>query len=160
MPESQTAEVVPADRYKPLLPKGRREAALAMLRSGETLAKAGRMVAMRRAELRDAVLDLVDQMDLTARGGDWPAAFAAAHEIRGLAATAGLTATGRIANGLCQYLDAVEMLRAVPDAAVAGLHIDAIVRSARTEDDTARHGNAVAEQLSALVSRKLAEIKG
>jgi hypothetical protein len=46
-----------------------------------------------------------------------------------------------------------------PDASIASLHLDAIVRSARTEHDAARHGDAVAQELSMLVARKLAEVK-
>jgi hypothetical protein len=85
--------------------------------------------------------------------------YAATHEIRGLAATAGLAATGRIANVFCHYLDAVAQLGLAPETAIAKLHLNALVRSARTEDDTARHGDLVAQELSALVARKLAELK-
>lgn len=158
MTEQPGAEIVSAENYKPLLPKDRQKAAIASLRSSATLAKAGRVIAQRTAQLR-AVLDMVAQMDAGARDGDWPAAFAAAHEIRGLAGTAGLSATGRIANGFCHYLDALQRMGAEPDPAVAGLHIGAVVRSARTEDEAARHGDAVAEELAALVRRKLAELR-
>jgi hypothetical protein len=156
---SKKAQFVPAAAYKPLVPRERRQAVVALLKSGETLAKAARVIAAKTAELRGAVLELVDEMERVARAGDWPAAFAAAHEIRGLAGTAGLTATGRIANGFCQYLDAVGMLHAIPELAVVTLHVDAITRSARTEDDTIRHGDAVAQHLAALVSRKIKDIK-
>ena len=98
-------------------------------------------------------------MEVAARAADWTSVYDTTHEIRGLAGTAGLIATGRIANGLCHYLDAIAELGLKPDGAIASLHLDAIVRSARTEDDTARHGDAVAQELSALVARKLAEIK-
>ena len=37
--------------------------------------------------------------------------------------------------------------------------LDAIVRSARTEDDAVRHGAIVADQLQSLVDRKLGEFK-
>src|SRR5262249_22733922 len=150
---------VPAAAYKQMLPPERRKAAAAMLKSTETLAKAARVIALKTAELRGAVLGLVDEMETAARAGNWPTAFAVAHEIRGLAGTAGLTATGRIANGFCQYMDAVALLHVAPDPAVANLHLDAMIRSARTEDDTLRYGDAVAEQLAALVSRKLKDIK-
>ncbi len=159
MSKKQQAQFVPAAAYKQLVPRERRSAAAAMLKSTETLAKAARTIALKASELRSAVLELVDQMERTAQAGDWPAAFAMAHEIRGLAGTAGLTATGRIANGFCRYLDAVAMLHAVPDPAVLNLHMDALIRSARTQDDALRYGDAVAEQLAALVSRKLSDIK-
>lgn len=159
MRKIEAAEIVPAEAYKPLLPRERRQAALAALRSSETLSKAGRVIALKTTELRGAVLDFVTAMENAARAGDWEAAFGAAHEIRGLAATAGLSATGRIANGFCQYMDAVTRLSAQPDAAVMNLHTDAIVRSARTEDDAVRHGDAVAKQLSALAHANLAKLR-
>lgn len=160
MPNTKSpAEFVSSEKYKTLLPKAGRKQAMSALRSSEMLAKASRVIAMKTAELQAAVLDQVTQMETAARTQDWPEVFAAAHEIRGLAGTAGLSATGRIANGLCHYLDAVERAGTPPDATILALHLDAIVRSARTANDTARHGDAVAQQLSALVARKLAEIK-
>ena len=152
-------EVVSVDDYPPLLPHARSKQAMKTLKSGETLAKASRIIAMKTAELRGAVLELVGEMEVAARAADWPAVYSTTHEIRGLAGTAGLTATGRIANGLCHYLDAIAAMGLLPDAAVASLHMGAIVRSARTKDDAARHGDAVAQQLAALVARKLADIK-
>ena len=152
-------ELVAVESYPPLLLRSARAHAMSKLRSSETLAKASRILATRSSELRGAVLELVEQLGPAMRERDWPAVFAATHEIRGLAGTAGLTATGRIANGLCHYLDAVTQLGLVPDATVAELHVTAITRSARTEDDTARHGDRVAQELSVLVAHKLAEIK-
>ena len=152
-------ELVASENYPLLLSKARSKQAMNLLRSSETLAKASRIIAMKTAELRNAVLALVEQTERAAREADWPALYETTHEIRGLAGTAGLAATGRIANGLCHYLDSISGLGLAPDTAVASLHLDAIARSARTPDDTARHGDAVAQQLSALVARKLAEIK-
>ena len=152
-------EFVTAENYRPLLSEGARKQAMAKLRSSDTLAKASRVIAMKTAEIRGAVLALVEQLEAAMRAQDWPTIFAATHEIRGLAETAGLTATGRIANGLCHYLDSIAQLGSEPDKAIDSLHVDAVIRSARTEDDAARHGYTVAEQLSALVARKLAEIK-
>ena len=143
----------------PLLSEGGRKQAMAKLKSSDTLAKATRIIAMRTAELRGAVLALIEQLEDAMRAQDWPSVFAATHEIRGIAGTAGLSATGRIANGLCHYLDSIAQLGLLPDAAIANLHLDAVIRSARTEDDAARHGDAVVELLSALVARKLAEIR-
>ncbi|MEJ0028240.1 MAG: Hpt domain-containing protein [Rhizomicrobium sp.] len=149
----------PAGDYPPLLSEAGRKQAMAKLKSSETLARASRVIALKTAELRGAVLALVDELGAAMRARDWPTVFSATHEIRGLAGTAGLVATGRIANGLCHYLDSIAQLGIEPDAAVAGLHLDAVIRSARTEDDAARHGDAVAQQLAALVARKLAEAK-
>ena len=42
-----------------------------------------------------------------------------AHEIRGFAETAGLRATGRIADGLCRYFEEMRKFGAEPDAGAA-----------------------------------------
>ena len=158
-PNIQVEHVTPATEYPPLLPKARRAQAMRMLRSSETMDRANRIIALKKSQLRGAVLEHVDLIEAAARTGNWTFVFELAHEIRGMAGTAGLAATGRIANGLCRYLDALALSGAEPDRSVATLHLDAIVRSARTEDDAARHGAAVADQLSSLVDRKLREIK-
>ncbi|MBS0473331.1 MAG: Hpt domain-containing protein [Proteobacteria bacterium] len=158
MPISE-AEIVPAEQYPALLSATRRGQAMSLLRSHATLTRANRAIAMRCAELRDAVLDLVDRLRQAALIADWQNVYDATHEIRGLAATAGLPATGRIANGLCTYLDCVARFALSPDPEIVQLHLGAILRSVRTEDDAARHGDTVAQELAALVSRKLGEIK-
>ena len=160
MSESVTrVEMVPVEDIPSLLNKSRSKQAMTLLKSSALLAKAGRVLAMKSTEMRGAVLELVEQVEGEARSGDWRAVYATTHEIRGLAGSAGLTATGRIANGLCHYLDAMNERGAAPDAAIASLHLDAIVRSARTAHDATRHGDAVAQELSLLVARKLAEVK-
>ncbi len=153
------AEIVSAEFYPTLISKPARARAMALLKSSTTLAKANRVIALKTAELRGAVLALIDELSAAVAEKNWPAVFTAMHEIRGLAGTAGLSTTGRIANGFCHYLDAMNGLGLAPDESVAALHLGAVTRSARTEDDAARHGDAVAQQLSALVERKLAEIK-
>jgi hypothetical protein len=155
--KTQAHKTVQATDYPPLLPAARRAQAMRMLRSAETLAKANRVISLKKTELRGAVLEHVDLIDAAARATDWNLVFDLAHEIRGMAATAGLSATGRIANGLCRYLDALALFGAEPDRSVATLHLDAIVRSARTEDEAVRHGAMVADQLQSLVDRKLGE---
>lgn len=156
---STAPQIMPAESYPSLLSPFQRRQAMSKLRSAETLAKASRIIAARAAELRDAVLELVTQFEDAAQAQDWAQVYATTHEIRGLAATAGLSSTGRIANVFCHYLDAIAQLERMPDTAIAQLHLVALVRSARTEDDTARHGEQVAQELSALVARKLAELK-
>ena len=156
---SQGENIIPATDYPPLLPAALRARALRLLRGGDTIAKANRVISLKRGELHGAVLQRVDLIEAAARTEDWSLVYDLAHEIRGMAGTAGLAATGRIANGLCGYLDALALFGAEPDRTVATLHLDAIVRSARTEDDAARHGAAVADQLASLVDRKLGEIK-
>jgi hypothetical protein len=157
--ESAEFEIVAADAYPPLLSAARRQQALKLLRSHATLAKANRVLAMKSAELRGAVMGLVDRLDRAAQAADWRAVYETTHEIRGFAATAGLASTGRIANTLCHYLDTVEGLGLTPDGEIAQLHLDAILRSVRTEDDAARHGEAVAAELAALVARRLSDVK-
>ena len=159
MPKAASPELVPVEAYPPLLSPFQRRQAMAKLKSAETLAKANRILAARAAELRDAVLELVAQFEEAMTAADWPLVYSATHEIRGLAATAGLAATGRIANVFCHYLDSAIQLGLEPEAAIARLHFDALVRSARTEDDAARVSDMVAQELSALVARRIAELK-
>ncbi len=97
-------------------------------------------------------------MEAAARSADLVTIFEQAHEIRGLAGNAGLVATGRIANGLCKYLDAIERAEYASDRELVVLHLEAIARAARAEDEATRLGDAVANELAALVDRKLAEI--
>ena len=87
-----------------------RKAALRLLhalRDPEIVSAAARVVADKAEELRLAVLAHVDRIADAARAADPVATYEQAHEIRGLAGNAGLAATGRIANGLCRYLDAL-----------------------------------------------------
>ena len=78
-------------------------------------------------------------------------------EIRGLAETASLRATGRIADGLCQYLDAMTQAGADADPSVVHLHLGAILRAAKAGSDS-KLGDVVTGELKALVERKLTEI--
>jgi chemotaxis protein histidine kinase CheA len=155
----QSHTITPVGAYPLLLTPQDARAALTYLRSSEAVKCAARAIAMKGAEMRGAVLKLVDVLEGAVEARGWPEIFHSAHEIRGLAATAGLAATGRMANTLCQYLDALHVAGVEPDATVVGLHTDAIARSARTEDEAARHGDKVAMELAALVARRLSEIK-
>jgi chemotaxis protein histidine kinase CheA len=102
------------------------------------------------------VLAHVDRIGAAARVSDLAATFEQAHEIRGLAGNAGLVATGRIANGLCKYLDAIDRARRQPDQGLVALHLEAIARAAHAEDEATRLGEEVANELAALVDKKLA----
>ena len=93
-----------------------------------------------------------------ARADDQARIFEQAHEIRGLAGNAGLIATGRIANNLCKYLDALDQAGRQPDQGLVALHLEAIGRAAHAEDEATRLGDAVANELAHLVDKKLAEI--
>jgi len=154
-----THTITTAANYPQMLTQHGAHEALVYLRSTEAVATASRVIAMKRAEIRGAVLSLIELLEGAVEACAWPDVFRSAHEIRGLAATAGLAATGRMANSLCQYLDALHVVDMPPDDLVVGLHTEAIARSARTEDEAARHGDKVASELAALVARKLSEIK-
>jgi hypothetical protein len=45
------------------------------------------------------------------------------------------------------------------EPAIVALHVSAICRAARAEDEATRMGETVAAELSALVSRKIRELK-
>ena len=77
-----------------------------------------------------------------------------AHEIRGLAGNAGLTATARIAGGLCRYLDTAAD---APEKPVLQLHIAALASTAQDGDGLL--GEAVARELAELVAKKVADLK-
>jgi hypothetical protein len=157
--KNSDVKIVPPEDYPPLLSRSKHLQAIAMLKNAETLAKANGAIAAKTAELRGAVLELVGGLESAMKAGDWTSVFAGTHEIRGLAGMAGLGATGRIANVYCQYVDSTLQFGLDPDETVCALHLDALIRSAHSEDDAARHGDAVAQELSALVTRKLSEIK-
>ena len=126
------------------------------LRDPEIVAAAVRVVVDKAEELRVAVLAHIDRIADAGRACDPVATFEQAHEIRGLAGNAGLVATGRIANGLCKYLDAIRRAGRQPDQALVALHLEAIGRAAHAEDEATRLGDTVANELAALVDKKLA----
>jgi len=105
--------------------------------------------------MRVAILRYVDELEQA--GADMTLLFAKAHEIRGFAATAGLTTTGRIAEILCRYMDDMARIAKPLDATIVALHASAIARAARAEHDDVRMGEIVAGELAALVARRLSE---
>jgi hypothetical protein len=125
------------------------------LRDPEIVSAAAKVVADKAEELRVAVLAHVDRIADAANAADPVATYEQAHEIRGLAGNAGLIATGRIANGLCRYLDALGRAGRQPDQELVALHLEAIARAARAEDEATRLGDTVANELAALVDKKL-----
>lgn len=139
----------------PVLPPNIASRLLRALRDPEIVAGAARVIAEKAEDLRIAVLAHVDLIVDPGRAGDPAAIYQQAHEIRGLAGNAGLIATGRIANGLCGYLDAVDRAGKPPDRELVALHLEAIARAARAEDDATRLGDTVAGELAALVAKKL-----
>ena len=151
------AQIIPPDLYPQMV--SRRDAAKLsrILRSGETLARGANVIQEAGAHLREGVRDYVRELEDAI--GDHEISFDKAHEIRGFAETAGLKATGRIADGLCRYLEEMAKLDAEPDTAVVTLHISAIVRAAHAEDEASRMSEVVAKELAALVGHKLSEAK-
>jgi len=128
------------------------------LRSQETIQHGNRVIEDASQALREGVRDYVRALETVI--GDHRQTYEKAHEIRGFAETAGLAATGRIADGLCGYFDEMEKLGAEPDRNVITLHVSAIARAAYAEDEAIRMGNMVAKELATLVQRKLAEAAG
>jgi chemotaxis protein histidine kinase CheA len=131
---------------------------LKKLASPETAQRAARMIELRRDKLCDAVLDYIRQLESAAATSDLPDIFGQAHEIRGLAATAGMEAAGRIADGLCRYLEASKEQKAPVEPAVIALHVDAIVRASSSTEEAGKFGSRVAVELGALVARKLGAV--
>lgn len=130
------------------------------LRDPMVVAEASQVMAENADQFRAEVLGYIDRVEAAARAQDFDGIYEHAHEIRGLAGNAGLAATARIANGLCRYLDAVTRAERQPEGNVVALHLDAISRAAHAEDEATRLGDAVANELSQLVDKKLAEING
>ena len=157
VPASGLAARIPPGVY-PVFSSADAMRLMRVMRDPETAAQAARIISEKAEELRGAVLDYIDKVEEAARVFDPAAIYEQAHEIRGLAGNAGLIATGRIANGLCRYLDALATANREPEQSVVALHLDAIARAARAEDEATRLGDAVANELAELVDKKLAEI--
>jgi len=149
------AEVTASSLYPQVLRKHEVAQFLAHLKSDETTKRSHKAMAASRNTMREAVEDYVRLLDEASRTMDAAALFAQAHEIRGLAEIAGLGVAGRMANGLCLYIDALD--GAAPDKSTVRLHVEAIQRVVRGEDDGAI-ANVVAEELTSLVIRKLGEV--
>jgi hypothetical protein len=147
------AEMISPDAYPQMMSRQDSAHAMQSLRSAQTMVKA--QVAMDAAvpPMKIAILQYVDEMEEA--GSDMRLIFDKVHEIRGFAETAGLVTTGRIAEILCRYMDDMERLGKAVDGQLVALHVSAITRAARAEDDDVRLGEVVAAELAALVARKL-----
>jgi len=155
MASAAQSETIAVDQYPPMLTADAAAQFVKTLSSNETATRAARMIELRRDQLCDAVLDYIKQLESAAATSDLRDVFSQAHEIRGLAATAGMEAAGRIADGLCRYLDASDEQKTAVDPAVVALHVDAIVRASSSADEAGKFGDRVAVELGALVTRKL-----
>lgn len=149
------ASLIAADEYPAMLDAEAAASFVRKLSHPETAQRAQRIIELRRDELCEAVLDYIRRLESAAAISDFTAIFDQAHEIRGLAGTAGMDAAGRIADGLCRYLHAAKEQNAAVDPAVIALHVDAIVRASSSTLDAKKFGSRVAVELGALVARKL-----
>ena len=151
------AQIISPDLYPQMVSKGDAAKISRLLRSSETLAQGQETVQALGVHLREGVRNHVRELEEAI--GNHEITFDMAHEIRGFAETAGLKATGRIADGLCRYFEEMAKLGAKPDTAVVALHTSAIVRAAHAEDEASRMSDVVAKELATLVHRKLSEAK-
>jgi hypothetical protein len=156
-PAPAEAQFIAPDAYPQMMSKQAAANAMKVLRSAETAVKA--QVAFEAAvpPMRAAILQYVDELEAAA--GDMPKIFEKIHEIRGFAETAGLVTTGRIADILGRYMDDLYRINRPLDATIVKLHVCAIARAARAEDDDVKMGEVVAAELAGLVARRLADAR-
>ena|SRR6185437_2113534 len=150
-------QVIPPDTYPQMVSRKAAAKLSRVLRSVEAASRGAQVIENAGQQLRDGVRDYVRELEDAI--GDHQITSDKAHEIKGFAETAGLRATGRIADGLCRYFEAMDKLGVEPDTAVIVLHISAIVRAAHAEDEASRMSDVVAKELAALVNYKLAETR-
>jgi hypothetical protein len=149
------AQVIPPDAYPQMVTKAQAANISRVLRSNVTAVTANRVIEESGDGLREAVRNYVAELE--AAGMDFELLSDKAHEIRGFAETAGMMATGRIADGLCRYFDDAAQAGVQPDRAVVALHVSAIGRTARDTDMMSQMNDVVARELALLAGRKLAE---
>lgn len=149
------ANLISPEDYPQMMSKADGARALLSLRSSQSLDRAQSAVAQAIPPMRMAILQYV--ADLEQAGGDLELVFARAHEIRGFAETAGLIITGRIADILCRYMDDMGRIGKPMDGPIVALHVAAICRAARAEEDGVAMGEMVADELATLVARRLTE---
>lgn len=147
------AQMITPDAYPQMMSRQDGMRAMQSLRSTQTMDKAQAAMAAAVPALKNAILQYVGELEDA--GSDMRRIFDTVHEIRGFAETAGLVTTGRIAEILCRYMDDMERLGKAVDAQLVALHVSAIARAARAEDDDVGLGEVVAAELAALVARKL-----
>lgn len=146
-------ETIAPDAYPQMLSRPNAARALQALRAPATAEKAAQVMADFAAPMREAVAILAG--DLEQAGADTIAIHTTAHEIRGCAGPAGLAVTGRIADGLCRYLDEAGRMGRAADPTLVGLHVSAIIRGARGAESEQLISDTVAQELAVLVARRL-----
>ncbi|MES2473210.1 MAG: hypothetical protein V4601_10275 [Pseudomonadota bacterium] len=152
-PAQKQAQMITPDAYPQMMSRQDGMRAMLSMRSAQTMDKAQAAMDAAVPAMKNAILQYVGELEQA--GGDMRKIFETVHEIRGFAATAGLVTTGRIAEILCRYMDDMERLGKAADGQLVALHVSAIARAARAEDDDVRLGEEVAAELAALVARKL-----
>jgi hypothetical protein len=151
----QQAQIIAPDAYPQMLSKPNAARAIETLRSAQTAANAQAAIAAQVPALRAAILEYVEALENAQ--GDMTIVFEKAHEIRGFAESAGLITTGRIADILCRYMDDMERIKKPLDTTLVALNVSAIGRAARAEGNDVAMGDAVAQELAALVAKRLAD---
>jgi HPt (histidine-containing phosphotransfer) domain-containing protein len=152
------ATIIDVDQYPPLLDEEGAAAFLTELSLRDTSKRANSALETKRAQISHAVHGYIEVLEKAVRSNDIATIIGQAHEIRGLAANAGLEAVGRLADGLYKYVDTATRLEAPVDTQVIVLHINAIARASTTASEAKAYGEAVANELSALVAHKLQAI--
>lgn len=154
------AETIAVGEYPAMMTPAETAAFLSTVRNPETARRANRVVAAQVGAIGDAVLEYIKRLEAAVAASNAAQIGQVAHEIRGLAATAGMEASGRIADGLYKYLDAVARAGLIADPTVVNLHSSAIARAARATDDATRLGGKVAAELATLAAHKLQSVNG
>jgi HPt (histidine-containing phosphotransfer) domain-containing protein len=152
------AEIIDASQYPAMLDAEAAEAFLVELSLRDSSKRANNAVETKKIQISHAVRGYIEALDKAFRNSDLKAMVAQAHEIRGLAANAGLEAVGRLADGLYKYIDMVVRLEATLDADVISLHINAIARASSTAAEAKAYGESVAKKLGVLVDHKIQAI--
>jgi len=146
-------ELIEPQDYPQMVSKRDALRCMQTLQSGRVALKAKTAMASYTPMLRDVIIEYVEALEEA--GSDLTQIFAIAHEIRNFAANAGMGTAGRVAENLCRYMDEMERVKKPVDPAVVTVHVAAIARAARAEDDDAKMGDVVSGELNALVKRRL-----
>jgi hypothetical protein len=149
------AELIQPDAYPQMVSKRDGLRCMQTLQSDRVALKAKTAMASYTPMLRDAIMEYVEALEDA--GADLERVFAIAHEIRNFAENAGMATAGRVAENLCRYMDEMERVKKPVDPAIVTLHVAAIARAARAEEDDAKMGDAVSAELNALVKRRLSD---
>jgi hypothetical protein len=149
------AELIQPDAYPQMVSKRDGLRCVQALQSDRVALKARTAMASYTPMLRDAIMEYVEALEEP--GADLERVFAVAHEIRNFAENAGMATAGRVAENLCRYMDEMERVKKPVDPAIVSLHVAAIARAARAEEDDAKMGDLVTSELNALVKRRLSD---